>query len=129
MKGAVLFPGSAEGPVLRLAAPLSFWGGIDPRTGVIVAARHPQEGACVAGTVLVVPAPIGSSSSSSVLLELIAGGRAPAAIVLGAPDAILVVGCLVARELGHAAPPVLHATDVPDAERLRLDPDGTIVAA
>jgi len=42
-----------------------------------------------------------------VLLELIRSGRAPAAIVLGRPDAILVVACLVAREMGWPAPPVL----------------------
>jgi predicted aconitase with swiveling domain len=129
MSARILFPGKAEGPVLRLSAPLSFWGGIDPRTGRIVAVRHPEANRSVAGTILVVPSPIGSSSSSSVLLELVANGLAPAGIVLGAPDAILVVGCLVARELGHAAPPILVAEAVPHADRLRLAADGTLGAA
>jgi predicted aconitase with swiveling domain len=65
----------------------------------------------VTGRILVVPEPVGSSSSSAVLLELIRAGRAPAAIVLGRPDAILVVACLVAREMGWPAPPVLLAPD------------------
>lgn len=105
--GRVLFAGSAEGPLLKLSAPLSFWGGIDPATGHIILARHPEIGCCVTGTVLALAEPIGSSSSSYVLLELIHNGLAPAAILLGKPDAILVVGCLVARELGLSAPPIL----------------------
>ena len=106
---ATLFPGDAEGEVLVLAAPLSFWGGVSWETGAIVNARHPQLGEVVSGRILVVPEPVGSSSSSAVLLELIRAGRAPAAIVLGRPDAILVVACLVAREMGWPAPPVVVA--------------------
>jgi predicted aconitase with swiveling domain len=102
-----LFAGDAEGELLVLAAPLSFWGGVSWETGRIINARHPQVGELVTGRVLVVPEPVGSSSSSAVLLELIRAGRAPAAIILGRPDAILVVACLVAREMGWPAPPVL----------------------
>lgn len=112
---SVFFPGSAEGDILKLAAPLSFWGGVSWETGAITNVRHPQCGAVVTGRVLVVPEPVGSSSSAAVLLELIRAGRAPAAIVLGRPDAILVVGCLVAREMGWAPPPVVLE---PGCERL-----------
>jgi predicted aconitase with swiveling domain len=111
-----LFPGEAEGALFVLTAPLSFWGGVSAVTGAIVDARHPQHGANVAGRILVLPEPIGSSSSSAVLLELIRVGRAPSGIVLGRADAILVVGCLAARELGWRAPPVLV---VPDCAALR----------
>lgn len=104
---AALFPGEAEGALLVLTAPLSFWGGVAATTGAIVDPRHPQHGTCVAGRILVVPEPVGSSSSSAVLLELIRVGLAPAGIVLGRADAILVVGCLAAREMGWPAPPVL----------------------
>ncbi len=107
-RGRVLYPGSAEGPLLKLTAPLSFWGGVDPASGEIILGSHPERGRNVRGTVLALPEPIGSSSSSCVLLELIHNGVAPAALLLGEPDAILIVGCLVARELGLNPPPVLH---------------------
>jgi uncharacterized protein len=118
----ILFPGDAEGELLVLQAPLSFWGGVSWETGAIINARHPQLGAVVSGRILVVPEPVGSSSSSAVLLELIRAGRAPAAIMLGRPDAILVVACLVAREMGWAAPPVILAPEaaVPRQGRARL---------
>jgi uncharacterized protein len=103
-----LLPGIASGAVLKLEAPLSFWGGVDPKTGIILQVRHPQCGTSIAGRILCLPATIGSSSSSAVLLELIRGGNAPSALVMGAPDAILLIGCLVAREMGWEAPPAFE---------------------
>ena len=125
----VMFPGAASGEVLVLAAPLSFWGGVSWETGAITNVRHPQVGEVVSGRVLVVPEPVGSSSSAAVLLELIRAGRAPAAIILGRPDAILVVACLVAREMGWAAPPVLVLPDCAAWPAGRVEVrDGTVRA-
>jgi uncharacterized protein len=103
----VLVPGSASGPVLVLEEPLSFWGGLDPETGRIIDARHPQAGRSVAGRVLLMPSSRGSSSSSSVLAEAIRQGTAPVAIVLGRVDTIVAVGALIATELYDRGCPVV----------------------
>ncbi len=120
LKMTPLLPGTARGPLLKLEAPLSFWGGVDPKTGTIIQVRHPQCGTTIGGTILCLPATIGSSSSSAVLLELIRGGHAPAALIMGTPDAILLIGCLIAREMGWLAPPAF-ALPAPNQRRL---PDG-----
>jgi predicted aconitase with swiveling domain len=86
---------------------LSLWGGLDPTTGDIIDQRHPQWGANVTGKVLVMPVGKGSSSASSILLEAVLLGTAPAAIVLAELDAILALGAAVARELYGSAPPVV----------------------
>jgi hypothetical protein len=96
-----------RGPALVLEAPLSLWGGLDPATGLIVDARHPQGGVSVTGTVLVMPAVRGSSSSSSVFAEAVRAGTAPLAIVLGERDLILAVGSAVAEELYGVQVPVV----------------------
>lgn len=93
-----------SGDALVLTAPISFWGGVDPRSGRITDIRHPQHGECVAGTVLCLPGTIGSSSASAVLLELVSAGKAPAALVLHEADAILLLGLVVAREMGLTTP-------------------------
>lgn len=95
---------SGTGEALVLTAPISFWGGVDPMTGRIADVRHPQHGQSVSGKVLFVPGTIGSSSASAVLLELTRNGRAPAALVLHEPDAILLLGLIVAREMGWKTP-------------------------
>lgn len=121
-KARVLVAGSGRGPLLRLRAPISFWGGVDPVSGRIADPRHPDYGAAIGGTVLVVPAAVGSSSSSAIMLELIREGTAPAAVLMGRADAILALGVVVARELGHSGPPVLELP----APALDALPDGVL---
>jgi predicted aconitase with swiveling domain len=124
MTGKVLADGAGEGRALVLDEPLSFWGGVDPASGLIIDARHPQRGTSVAGRVLVMGSVRGSSSSSSILAEAVRAGFAPAAILLGEPDLILAVGAAVAEELYEIRVPVLHLSPAD----LAGIPDGAIVA-
>ncbi|MCC7032084.1 MAG: DUF126 domain-containing protein [Acidobacteria bacterium] len=108
----VLHAGRGAGAVVVLDAPLSFWGGVDKAEGTVIDVHHPQRGAPLAGRVLVMPAGRGSSSSSSVLAELIRNGHAPAAILLREADPILAMGALVAAELyGRQVPVVVLEPD------------------
>jgi predicted aconitase with swiveling domain len=101
----ILVPGhTGTGEALILTAPISFWGGVDPKTGRIADVRHPQHGQSIAGKVLFLAGTIGSSSASAVLLELVKNGHAPAALVLHEADAILLLGLIAAREMGWQTP-------------------------
>lgn len=93
--------------VLRLTEGLSLWGGMDPATGELIDAHHPQRGANLAGRVVVMPSGRGSSSSASVLAEAVRAGTAPAAIILAEPDLILAIGSAVAEELYGVRVPVV----------------------
>lgn len=131
MNGQIIVAGEGCGEVLRLTRPISFWGGVDPRDGRVTDPRHPQAGQSLAGRVMVVDRLIGSSSGSSILLELIARGSGPAALVLGEVDAITALGAIVARELGHAAPPIICLdpslfSELP--KRCCITPEGSILA-
>jgi uncharacterized protein len=79
--------------------PLSFWGGVDAQTGIVIDQSHPQCGVCLKSRVVQMPSARGSSSSSSVLAECIRLGTAPVAIILEQPDPIVLIGALVALEL------------------------------
>jgi uncharacterized protein len=129
-----LVAGEAAGPALVLEAPLSLWGGMDPRTGRVADHHHPQFGATVTGRVLVLPAGRGSSSSSSVLAEAVRLGTAPLAILLAEPDEILVLGALVAEELYGRTCPVLvlpraAAGAIATGDHVRVAADGTVTLA
>ena len=97
----------SEATALVLEEPLSLWGGVDPATGAVIDAHHPQLGANVRDRVLVMASGRGSSSSASVLAEAVRAGTAPAAIVLGEPDLILSIGAAVAEELYGVSVPVV----------------------
>lgn len=119
MNGAkVLVAGHASAEVLVLDAPLSFWGGIDPSTGTIIAPGHPQYGEDVAGRIVAMAQGIGSSSSSSILAEALRQGNGPAGIILKRPDSILVAGALAALELYAVTCPIVVCDTLP--------PKGTI---
>ncbi|MGH3441874.1 MAG: aconitase X swivel domain-containing protein [Nitriliruptorales bacterium] len=117
-----LVAGTARGEVLRLEAPLSFWGGLDVTTGRIIDRHHPQHGAVLAGRVVVLPAGRGSSSSSSVLAEAVRLGTAPAALVMGEADGIVALGAIVAAELYGTRLPVVvaDAAELTDGTRVRV---------
>ena len=59
----VVFAGDCSAETLVLDEPLSFWGGLDPKTGLIIDEQHPQKGQSVAGRVLLMPGTRGSTSA------------------------------------------------------------------
>ncbi len=118
LTGIPVHPGEGRGRLLVLERPLSFWGGVDPETGRVSDPRHPQYGESLSDRILVMERAIGSSSSSAIMLELLRNDAAPAAIVLGSTDAILVLGVLVAEELGYPSIPLIDV-GVDGFERMR----------
>lgn len=127
-QGEALVAGTAEGPVLRLDGPISFWGGIDPQSARVTLGGHPQAGQVISNKILVVPNLIGSSSSSAVLLELLYREIAPRAFVLGQRDAILPIGAVVANQMNWNTVPMVLLADAPFAtgDRISIDRDGRI---
>ncbi len=126
-----LVSGAASGTILKLAEPLSLWGGLEPTTGEITDRRHPQSGEIVTGRVLVMPSGRGSSSASSILLEAVRLHTAPAAIITAEVDGILALGAVVARELYASAPPLLvvNADDyarLSDSRQVTINTEGCI---
>lgn len=117
VEAVALVPGAGGGAPLRLEEPLSFWGGLDPASGVIIDRRHPQRHARVAGRTLMMPAGRGSSSGSAALAEAIRLGAGPAAILMLERDPIVAVGALVAAELYGGECPVA-LVEPKDWERL-----------
>lgn len=102
----VLNPGSARGPLLKLAEPLSFWGGFDPSDGRILDRSHPQAGQCITGTILALPGSRGSAGTPAGLAEAMRTGVGPVAILLPAPDVNITIGAQVADHLYGSSTPV-----------------------
>ncbi len=131
-RSRVLVPGQGRGQALVLGEPLSLWGGLDPESGEIIDRRHPASGVNVAGVVLLMPIGRGSSSASSILLEAVRTGMAPAAIITAEPDPILALGAAVAHEMYATAPPVvvLNPADyaqIRSGQHVTVTEDGRVV--
>ncbi|AXL50335.1 hypothetical protein DSC91_002485 [Paraburkholderia caffeinilytica] len=104
--GEVLVPGRASGLAIALS-PLSFWGGYDAESGMIIDKTHAGYGQSLKHRILVMPRARGSSSSSSVLAEALRNGTGPSGIVLAERDLILAIGVIAANELYALHVPVV----------------------
>jgi len=129
MAGELILGPATSGPLLRLTEPVSFWGGVDEKTGQIIDQHHPQYRVCLAGTALLMGAARGSSSSSSTLLECVRLGTAPAMLLLTERDTILPVGVAAAWEIYGRGPSVVLLPGplyAQDGERIQVDQEGRI---
>jgi predicted aconitase with swiveling domain len=97
LSGRVIYRGRAEGEALVTSMGISFFGGVDPESGVVVERGHELEGCCIAGKVLVFPTGKGSTVGSYTLYRLKQAGLAPAAVVNARCETITAVGCILAE--------------------------------
>ncbi len=96
LQGRAVHPGSVEGEALVSRMRLSFFGGVDPDTGIVVEKGHDLEGMSVAGKVLVFPSGKGSTVGSYTLYRMKKADAAPAAVLNAECEPITAVGCILA---------------------------------
>ena len=100
--------GTASGAIIATPEALSFWGGVDPATGLIIDVHHPLHGTCITGAILMMPSSRGSCTGSGVLLDLALTGRGPAALIFCEDEDVLTLGALIAAEMFGQSLPVLR---------------------
>ncbi len=110
--------GTGEGIALVSKDAISFFGGVDPQTGVVIEKGHALEGKCVSGAVLVFPRGKGSTVGSYVLLQLKKNGVAPAAIINLEAEPIIAVGAIISG---------IPMVDRPDGKGYTLLADGAML--
>ena len=108
LRGRRVVGGYAEGVALVSNQPLSFYGGVDPKTGRVVERGHDLEGRHISGLVLVFPTGKGSTVGSYTLYQMKRLGTAPKAIINRETEIIIATGCALA--------------EIPLIDRLEEDP-------
>lgn len=124
--GYALVAGHATGAVVFSDTALSFWGGVDSQTGEVIDRHHPLSTKLLTGKILAIPGGRGSCTGSSVLMELIMNGHAPAGIVVSRREEILTLGAIVADEVFGRSIPVVQLS-AKDFAELEFLPEVTII--
>lgn len=96
MKGRTISPGKARSEAIVSREPIGFYGGIDPKTGVVIEKGHELEGKSVKDKILVFPQGKGSTVGSYVIYGLKKNGMAPAAIINKETETIVAAGVILA---------------------------------
>lgn len=97
LRGRKIYGGLADGEALVTRMGISFFGGVDPDTGVVVEKGHELEGQFISGRVLVFPTGKGSTVGSYTLYRLKMNGKAPAAVINAECETITAVGCIISE--------------------------------
>jgi len=113
LKGRKVVGGYAEGEALVSRDPVSFYGGVDPETGVVTEPGHAVEGRSISGKVFVFPTGKGSTVGSYVIYRMKKLGTAPAALVNVETEAIIATGCVI------SGIPLVDNLDVDPLETLK----------
>ncbi len=95
LTGRSISKGSGTGELLYTDTPISFLGGVDPKTGIILDQKHPLHGQTIAGKVLAFPYGKGSTVGSYVMYGLARNHVAPAAIINTECETIIAIGAII----------------------------------
>ena len=95
LSGRKISKGLAEGEVLKSTSPISFLGGIDPKTGVVMDKNSNAFGKCIKDKIFVFPMGKGSTVGSYVIYQLKKNGAAPLAIINKEAETIVSVGAII----------------------------------
>jgi predicted aconitase with swiveling domain len=96
-KGRAYVRGMVTGELLPSLQPVSFLGGVDPKTGVIRDPQHELFGTSIKGKIFAVPRTVGSSVGAYVIYGMAKSGTAPSGVVTQIGDINLVSGCAISN--------------------------------
>lgn len=97
IKGRIISRGKAKGDVLLCNDAISFLGGVDPKTGIVIDKESPIYNKSIKGKVLVFTRGKGSTVGSYVILQLVKNGVGPAAIINLEAETIIAVGAIISK--------------------------------
>lgn len=126
LRGRRIVEGHRRGKALVSAKPLSFLGGVDPKSGIVIDKTHDLFGKCVKNTILCFPHGHGSTVGSYVLYSLAKRKLAPSALVNETADPVIVVGAII------ASIPMVDKVDIRqicDGDVVEVDADEGLVTA
>ena len=97
LRGHKVVEGKAEGEALVSHEPITFMGGVNPATGLVVEKHHELEGVSLAGKILVFPMEKGSTAGSYVLYEMAHYKTAPKGIINLRAKSIVTAGAIISN--------------------------------
>ncbi len=106
INGRTVSKGIAQGEVILSKEPITFLGGVDPKTGVVIEKGHELEGKSVVGKILIFPTGKGSTVGSYVIYQMKKNGTAPAGIINSKAEQIVASGALISKI------PMIHDLEV-----------------
>jgi hypothetical protein len=97
LKGRIIFKGKIKGEAIVTSQPVSFYGGVDPDSGILVEKGHELEGKNIKGKILVFPTGKGSTVGSYTLFRMKKNNTAPVGMINKECETIVAVGAIISE--------------------------------
>jgi len=88
--------GCACGEILLTKDSISFLGGVNPDTGIVIDSKHELYNENIGGKILVIPSGKGSTVGSYVLYQMAKNNTAPLAVIAIEAEPIIATGAIMA---------------------------------
>ncbi len=97
LNGRLISKGKGKGDALATTQPISFYGGVDPNTGIVIEKGHELQGQSVKDKILVFPTGKGSTVGSYTLYRMKKNGTAPAGMINKECETVVAVGAIISE--------------------------------
>jgi len=124
LKGRVINKGKVSGIALVSAKPISFYGGVDAKTGVVTDKDSDIDGQSISGKILVFPYGKGSTVAPYTIYQLAKAGKAPLAMINTEAETIVAVGCIISD---IPAVDKIDITKIKSGDKVKIDGDKVVV--
>ena len=122
-----------EGEAIVSSMAFGFFGGCDPRVGIVIDKWHDLYNQSIKDKIFVYPEGRGSTVGAAVMLELARTNSAPLAILNNHCELISQSGCVLSKKLYDVDMPMMEkfgvdiTKEIKTGDRLRVDPEaGTV---
>ena len=119
--------GHVIGQIILTKDSLSFLGGVDPDTGIVIDPTHELHGKKITGKILVIPSGKGSTVGSYVIYQMAKNKTAPLAIIAREAEPIIATGAIMAGIPMVDKPQADLLTVLKDGQQVEVDADAGII--
>ncbi len=89
--------GNVTGSAIVTQDPISFLGGVDPNTGIVIDPKHELYNESIVGKILIIPSGKGSTVGSYVIYQMAKNNTAPKAIICLKAEPIIATGAIISK--------------------------------
>ncbi len=97
IKCRMISKGKDCGQTIVTKDPISFLGGVDPNTGIVIDKKHELYNQCITDKILVIPSGKGSTVGSYVIYQMTKNNTAPKAIICQHAEPIIAIGAIISK--------------------------------
>lgn len=119
--------GKDSGNAIVTRDPISFLGGVDPKTGIVIDKKHELYNECITDKILVIPSGKGSTVGSYVIYQMAKNNTAPKAIICQKAEPIIAIGAIISKIPMVDNPDVNIMDTVRNNDNITVDADNSVI--